>query len=316
MTFHVRVVSPHDLTERIVSALAAAPGVANLVVLAGAARRPDGDAVQFDVRAFAANRVLGQLEALRAGRRGSVVAVEIVDAVIGEEPDPAAEHVLMPRDAAPVWDVVEATIRSNAVYAPSFFVLLAIAGLIGAIGILINSQILIVGAMVVGPEYNAIISIALGVARRDRGAIIRGAVALAAGFGAAIILTLAFGLAIRWCGQTPREFADGVRPVSDLISSPDLFSVLVAILAGIVGVVSLTESRASTLIGVFISVTMLPAAANIGLSVAYADWARAWASTLQLLLNVTVLIVMGVAVLRLQRAIWRPRPPDPETAPG
>jgi uncharacterized membrane protein len=67
---------------------------------------------------------------------------------------------------------------------------------------------------------------------------------------------------------------------------------------------------------VFISVTMLPAAANIGLSVAYADWARAWASTLQLLLNVTVLIVMGVAVLRLQRAIWRPRPPDPETAPG
>jgi hypothetical protein len=38
-----------------------------------------------------------------------------------------------------------------AVSADSWFALLVIAGLIGAVGILANSQILIVGAMVVGP---------------------------------------------------------------------------------------------------------------------------------------------------------------------
>jgi hypothetical protein len=48
--------------------------------------------------------------------------------------------------------MVEAAIRGGAVYSPSFFGLLAIAGLIGAVGILTNSQILIVGAMVVGPN--------------------------------------------------------------------------------------------------------------------------------------------------------------------
>ena len=32
----------------------------------------------------------------------------------------------------------------------------------------------------------------------------------------------------------------GVRPVSSLIESPNLFSIVVAVLAGIVGVVSLT----------------------------------------------------------------------------
>jgi uncharacterized membrane protein len=92
-----------------------------------------------------------------------------------------------------------------------------------------------------------------------------------------------------------------------LINNPNLFSLVVAILAGIVGVVSLTESRANALIGVFISVTTIPAAADIGLSIAYASWAEARGSAFQLLLNVTVLIVMGALVLRLQRVIWRPR---------
>ena len=45
---HVRVVSPQDVTPRLVAALTAEPGVRNLVVLPGAASSPDGDAVQFD----------------------------------------------------------------------------------------------------------------------------------------------------------------------------------------------------------------------------------------------------------------------------
>ena len=139
-------------------------------------------------------------------------------------------------------------------YAPSFFVLLAIAGLIGAVGILTNSQILIVGAMVVGPEYNAIMGVALGI--------------------------------------------------------------VVAILAGIVGVVSLTESRASALIGVFISVTTIPAAADIALSTAYASWTEAWGSAVQLVLNVAVLITIGALGLRLQRIMWRPRARAAQPAAG
>jgi hypothetical protein len=167
MTFHIRLVSPPDLTEQLVDVLLADSGVSNLVVLAGSARRPDGDAVQFDVLARSANFVLRQLEALQDGRRGSIT-IESVDAAIGEQATPPPRHRLVQRDIAPVWDIVEAKIRSDAVYAPSFYILLAIAGLIGAVGILTNSQILIVGAMVVGPEYNAIMGIALGIDKRDK----------------------------------------------------------------------------------------------------------------------------------------------------
>jgi uncharacterized hydrophobic protein (TIGR00271 family) len=302
MTFHVRLVSAPDQTESLVGLLTADSGVANLVVLPGMARRPDGDAVQFDVQSQSANSVFRRLEAF--GLDGGAVGVRQVDATLGEETTPASKHFFVQRDVAPVWDIVEAKIRSDAVYAPSFYILLIIAGLIGAVGILTNSQILVVGAMVVGPEYNAIMGVALGLDQRRKRPVMRGALALLAGFSAAIVITLLFGLIIRWSGRTPRLYLAGVRPVSALIDSPNLFSLVVAVLAGIVGVVSLTEARAGALIGVFISVTTIPAAADLGLSLAYSSWGQARGSAFQLVLNVTVLMVVGALVLRLQRIIW------------
>jgi uncharacterized hydrophobic protein (TIGR00271 family) len=317
MTFHVRLISLPGQTGGLVEALTSETGVSNLVVLPGTAQRLGGDAVQFDVAPRSANAVFRQLKALRDDRSGAV-AIDYVDAALGEETAPASKHFLVQRDIAPVWEVVEAKIRSDAVYAPSFYVLLAIAALIGAVGILSNSQILIVGAMVVGPEYNAIMGVALGIDKGTRQPVLRGILALLAGFSAAMVLTLLFALAIRCSGHTPRLYSAGVRPVSDLIDNPNLFSIVVAVLAGIVGVVSLTEARASALIGVFISVTTIPAAADISLSLAYASWGQARGAAFQLLLNVAVLIAMGVLVLRVQRIIWgaRERAEPSRNAPG
>ena len=72
--------------------------------------------------------------------------------------------------------------------------LLVIAGLIGAVGILTNSQILIVGAMVVGPEYGAIISLAFGVTRRDSARVRHSAAALVIGFTLAVAAALLLSL--------------------------------------------------------------------------------------------------------------------------
>jgi uncharacterized membrane protein len=75
-----------------------------------------------------------------------------------------------------------------------------------------------------------------------------------------------------------------------------------------VGVVSLTEAQANAIIGVFISVTTIPAAASVGISIAYSSWREARGSAFQLLLNVVLLIVVGAVGLRAQRSIWRRRP--------
>ena len=306
MMLHVRMVSPPNLTEQLADNLDVAPGVLNVVVQVGAGRRPDGDSVQFDVREDAANPVFEELRESGLDRV-CIIGVQQVDAALADHVHGTPEHGALRREKAPVWEIVEAVVRNGASYAPSFYILLALAGLIGAVGILTNSQILIVGAMVVGPEYNAIIAVAMGIHKRDRLAMRDGLFALLWGFTAAVVVTLLFGLAIRGLGLTPTDYLDGVRPVAQLIDTPNVFSVIVAVLAGIVGVVSLTESRANALIGVFISVTTVPAAAALGLSLAYGSWDAALGSALQLLLNVVILIVVGALGLSVQRRIWRRR---------
>ena len=301
---HLRVVSPPDVTGTLMPLLRAEPAVLNLTMLPAAVSHPDGDAVHFDVLHGSANEVIGQLRGLGLDRRGSIV-LENVDTSLSAHADRAAAHRGRFQQFTPVWAEVESRIAMEGTFPPSWYELLVIAGLIGAVGILTNSQILIVGAMVVGPEYGAILSLASGVTRRDWARARRSAAALVIGFALAVVAALLLGLIIRGAGLEPRAYALGIRPVSDLINTPNWFSFIVAALAGVVGVVSLTEARSATLIGVFISVTTIPAASDTGVSLAFGNGSEARGSVLQLLLNVTVLTAVAIVGLPAQRAIWQ-----------
>ena len=113
---HVRVVSPAALTQSLTDRLAAAPGVQNVVVRACAARRPDGDAVQFDVRDAAANPVFTALRELGLDR-DSVICVERVDATLTGQSPAAGLRGALRQETAPVWEMVEAVIRDGETYA-------------------------------------------------------------------------------------------------------------------------------------------------------------------------------------------------------
>jgi uncharacterized hydrophobic protein (TIGR00271 family) len=301
---HIRVVSPPDTTARLMPVLLGDEGVVNLTVIPASVRHPDGDAIQFDLFRGRANQVIAQLRQLGLDEHGSI-ALEPVPASIS--PSAARSRVGRSRfdEFAPVWDEVDARIRSDGRFPPSWYSLLVIAALIASVGLITNSQILIVGAMVVGPEYGAIVALAYGAIQRERPLVSNSAFALAAGFAGAVVASLLLGLVVRAGGLEPAPFAAGIRPVSHLINTPDWFSVIVAVLAGIVGVISLTEARASTLIGVFISVTTIPAAADMGVSLAFGSWSEALGSTEQLFLNVFLLAAVAAIGIPAQRAVWR-----------
>ena len=116
---HVRVVSPATVTGQLAGTLATAAGAQNVVVQAGGARRPDGDAAQFDVRDEAANPVLGALGDLGLDRSG-VICVERVDAALTGQPPVAADRGALRRETTPVREMADAIIRAGQAYAPSF----------------------------------------------------------------------------------------------------------------------------------------------------------------------------------------------------
>ncbi|MFE9699995.1 DUF389 domain-containing protein [Streptomyces sp. NPDC006270] len=301
---HIRAVSPPDLTDEVVALLSDDPCVLDLIVLRDVARNPDGDSIACDVLTGAANDVLRRLRAVRLDQRGSLV-IEPVDMAFSGRAAEGGRRELGPLSRAPVWEQVEARIRAGGRYPPSFYLYLVVAGLIGSVGIVTNSPILIVAAMVVGPEYGAIVSVALGIDRSHPAMVRGGLAALGAGFLLTMAVTFLFALFIRGFGLQSEAFDQGLRPVSHLIDTPNFLSVAVAVLAGIVGIVSLTEARTSALLGVFISVTTIPAAADVAVSTAFTSWSDVRGSAIQLVVNILVLIVVGTAALKTQRAVWR-----------
>lgn len=77
-----------------------------------------------------------------------------------------------------------------------------------------------------------------------------------------------------------------------------------AVLAGIAGTLSLTSAKSGALVGVAISVTTIPAAANAAVALSYGDTKQTWGSTEQLLLNLLGIIVAGTATLLAQKWFW------------
>ncbi|GGO93186.1 hypothetical protein [Wenjunlia tyrosinilytica] len=113
--------------------------VFNPVALPELAYYPHGNAIECDILAGAADAVLRGLRELEVDRRGSIVIEPVEMAFSGTAAE--AEQQLGALAHAPVREEVEAGIREGC-HLPSFYVHLVIAGLIGAVGIIANSQIL------------------------------------------------------------------------------------------------------------------------------------------------------------------------------
>ena len=122
-----------------------------------------------------------------------------------------------------------------------------------------------------------------------------------------MVAGLLAALAFRATGLTPEHRDIQRQTLARTIARPDAFAVIVALCAGAAGVLSLSTAKSGALIGVLISVTTIPAAVNVGVSAAYADWAPSRGSLGQLGLNLAAILVAGTVVLGVQRALYARR---------
>jgi uncharacterized hydrophobic protein (TIGR00271 family) len=303
---HLRIVSPPERTEATIAALERTDSVTNIVVLRGAARRPEGDVILCDVAREDASVILSDLKELRLHDEGSI-ALETIDTAISKFADRAERHAPgAPADAV-VWEEVEARTNENVELSAVFLLFMVLAALLAAVGIFQDSAILIVGAMVVGPEFGPIAGFCVALVQRRRDLAARSAVALAVGFPLAILATYVASLIFKETGITPETFTEADHQLSNLISNPDFFAAFVAMCAGAAGMLSLSTAKSGALIGVLISVTTIPAAANIGVAAAYREWSTWRGSIGQLALNLASILVAGTAVLAIQRMLYARR---------
>jgi uncharacterized hydrophobic protein (TIGR00271 family) len=303
---HLRIVVPSHNAEHALDLLRETPSVCNLIYLERAAYKPEGDVILCDVAREDASMIVSDLKEFHIDREGSI-AMETIDSEISTAADKAVASTGSMAGDAVIWEEVEARTSENVEMSFNYLAFMAIACLIAGVGILLDSPILIVGAMIVGPDFGPIAGLCVAVVQKRLGLARRSAKALVVGFPLGISAAYLFGLFVRAMDITPAGFKSDLHPLTRFISHPDEFSFIVAVFAGVAGVLSLTSTKSGALIGVLVSVTTIPAAANIGIAAAYQDWSEWRGAMLQLAANLAGILVAGIITLWVQQRLYRRR---------
>jgi len=256
-----------------------------------------------DIAREAANDIIDKLRELGVHRAGSI-HINPVDTWLSQAGLDADRRVPGSGADAVVWSEVVQNSYEDSELNWTYLTFMTLATLIAGIAIVLDSQILVIGAMVLGPEFGAIAALGVALVRRRGQLLMASARTLIVGFAAGILATAALALAGRGLGWISVDDVVGPRPGTDFIYSPDKWSFIVAVIAAAAGVLSLTSARVGGLSGVFISVTTVPAAGNVGLGLAFGAGHEVWGSLLQLVINLSGMAVAGWATLAIQQRVW------------
>ena len=298
---HVRLIAPPESTSDVLRLLEASHAVTHLCVTENGARKPSGDVVSFDVAREGATDVLEALRDLGLEHKGAIV-VEQLDITMSESASKVEQEAPGEPVDAVVWEQLEQNAGEETHLSVTYLAFMIVATMIAGIGVMLDQPILIVGAMVVGPEFGPLAAFCVGVVtrRRDRALRALGTVTLGfvVGMGAAVILTWI----LTALGLLDESMLIAERPLTSFIWKPDALSWIVGFLAGIAGMLSLTSAKSGALVGVLISVTTIPAAANAAVALAYWVPDEAAGSAIQLVINLSSIVLAGILTLLLLRA--------------
>ncbi|CAM5468102.1 hypothetical protein SCANM124S_04185 [Streptomyces canus] len=304
---HLRLITPAEKTDDVARLIERTVGATHLVVMPGAARNPAGDVVMCDVAREAGDELIGALRKLDLDKTGSI-AVENIDLSLSERADKAEDDAPGEGVDAVIWEHLTDATHEESTLSITYLAFITLATMIAACGVVLDNAILIVGAMAVGPEFGPLAAFSTAIVQRHPRLALRSLNALLVGFAVAMLVTVGFSYFMNSVSLFSAEQLDALRPNTNFIYRPDWFSFVVAVLAGCAGTLSLTSAKSGALVGVAISVTTVPAAANAAVAFSYNEYKQAWGSTEQLLLNLLGIVLAGTLTLLFQKWLWRKRP--------
>lgn len=290
---HVEVFGPSDLMAEVANALDGLEGVTRVRRVEAA--RPGHSVVAAAARPRAVDPILDELTRLQVP--GSDIAVTRVDAVEWTAARGAGSFL--------VWADVLGQAWINARPIGRYLVLMLAAGVIAGYGVIDRNSILIVGAMAVSPDLLPITAIGVGLVSRNIGLALAAFATLAVGMAVACAAAALIAVGQDLFDVLPSGFSLGSasRALGGLTSISHE-TIGVALVAGIAGMLSL-ETRASSAVGVAVSVTTIPAAAYLGVAAGLGESGTAWGALGLLGANVAMMVLGASATLVVQRHLRR-----------
>lgn len=299
----LRIYVPSALADPVLQALDADPGVSALAIVRDASIRPPGHLIMADVAREAANDVIERLGQLGVPRDGTI-HIDPAPTWISQAGFTAERRVPGSSADAVVWaDVVQRSYDDSELNW-TYLSFMSLATLLAAIAIILDSHVLVIGAMILGPDFGPVAALGVALVRRRWALFGLASRTLVLGFGVAIAVTTLLAVLAHALGWINALDVVRPRPGTGFIYTPDKWSFIVAVIAAAAGVLSVTSAKLHGLSGVFVSVTTVPAAGNIALGIALGVGHEVWGSLLQLGINLSGMAVAGWLTLAIQQQIW------------
>jgi uncharacterized hydrophobic protein (TIGR00271 family) len=289
----VEVFGPSGLMGEVASALDALDGVTRVTRVEAA--RPGHSVVAASARPRAVDPLLDELTHFEIP--GADIAVTRVDAV--------EWTAVRDGETGLVWADVLGQAWVNARPIGRYLTLMLAAGVIAGYGVLERNAILIVGAMAVSPDLLPITAIAVGLVGRSGRLAAEALLTLAAGLAVTAAAAAALSFVLDQVDLIPSGFS--LSSASDALgglTSINDETVVVALVAGIAGMLTL-ETRASSAVGVAVSVTTIPAAAYLGVAAGVGELGTASGALGLLATNVAMMVLGASTTLVVQRRLRR-----------
>ena len=300
---HLRIASPAHLTDDVLAVFTDDPAVSHLAVLRGASIEPAGDIVLADVAREATNEIVDRLVDLGIPELGTI-HVEPVTTWVSRAGFDAERHTPGSSADAVIWADVTQRAYEESELNWTYLAFMTLATLLASIAIIVDSQILVIGAMVLGPEFIAIAALGLALVRRRRTLFGLAARTLFVGFAVAIALTTLAALAARALGWIVTEDVTGARPGTDFIYTPDKWSFIVASSPPPQASCPSPPPRSEDCPGCSSPSRPSPPQATSRSASPSAHWDEVTGSAIQLALNISGMILAGWATLALQHLVW------------
>ena len=184
-----------------------------------------------------------------------------------------------------------------------FWMLLVLASVIAAAGVVSDSTATVIGAMIVAPMMIPIQGTMLSTVLADRGNLVRSILMVVAGASAAIAIGYLVGILV------PYPVVAATNPQVAARVTPDLMDLLAALGTGAVGSIALIRRDISdTLPGVAIAISLVPPLTVVGLTLESGAPHQAAGALLLFISNVVAILGTGMVVMALYRIARRPAP--------
>jgi len=178
-----------------------------------------------------------------------------------------------------------------------YLTLTIISALVATAGLLLDSPAVVVGSMVIAPLIGPALGASIGTVLDENELLYSGLKHQFLGVGVAIASAAVLAWVVRTGNLVPPGFA--IADVDEIAErlAPDLLSLVIALGAGVAGVLSIATGVSVALVGVMIAAALIPPAAAAGIAFAFGEPSAAVGSTVLVFVNVLSVNLAGMITL-------------------